>query len=357
MTDGAAADASGGTSGLAPDQRSPLITVLGEALIDLVPGAGPGDYHARPGGSPFNVAIGLARLGHRTALMARLADNAFGRLLRAHAAAEDIDLGSAPSAGEPTTLAVVSLSDGAQADYDFYIEGTADWQWTEAEASRIPADTAVFHVGSLASWTEPGYGHIFNAAADLHVRGDALISYDPNIRPALLEHPIRARALVERYVCIAHIVKASRDDVEWLYPDASLDYVSTHWLGLGALLVVITDGPRGAYVFREGAPPMHRPGHAVHVVDTIGAGDAFTSALLGGLVRRGLRTPDRLWAPAAGLLAAAVDEAVLVSAVTCERVGADPPFAAANPYADPGEPISRRDLRLGRERESVFEAG
>src|SRR5581483_8764841 len=108
---------------LVPAPGRPRLTVIGEALIDLVPGSGPGDYQARPGGSPFNVAIGLVRLDHRTTLMARLADNAFGRQLREHAAAEGVDLSNAPQATEPTTLAVVSLDAEGHAGYDFYLQG------------------------------------------------------------------------------------------------------------------------------------------------------------------------------------------------------------------------------------------
>jgi hypothetical protein len=100
------------------------VTVIGEALIDMVQFGAPGEYRARPGGSPFNVAVGLARLGHRTALMARLAENTFGRMLRAHAAAEGIDLTVSPHAAEPTTLALVSMDTEGRADYDFYFDGT-----------------------------------------------------------------------------------------------------------------------------------------------------------------------------------------------------------------------------------------
>jgi fructokinase len=122
------------------------ITVIGEAIIDLVPGDQPGTFHAVPGGSPYNVAIGLARLGHDVALMARLADTAFGRILRDHARAEGIDLHAAPRAAEPSTLAVVSLDASARASYDFYLDGTADWHWTAEETGRAPEGTAVLHL-------------------------------------------------------------------------------------------------------------------------------------------------------------------------------------------------------------------
>lgn len=306
----------------------PRLTVIGEALIDLVPSDAPGRFEARPGGSPFNVAVGLARLEHRVTLMARLADNPFGRLLREHATAERIDLSHAPAASEPTTLAVVGLDREGRATYDFYLEGTADWQWSADEIARVPDDTAVFHMGSLASWTAPGDGKVYDAAARLRRDGRALVSYDPNVRPALLRDPGRARALAERSVSAAHLVKASREDVEWLYEGEGLQEVSRRWLGLGALLVVITDGPDGAHLFRAGSGPAHRPGLRVQVADTIGAGDAFTAGLLGGLVLRGLHAPGQLRRCPPGLLAEAVDDAVLVSALTCERVGADPPTRA-----------------------------
>jgi fructokinase len=322
----------------------PVVTVIGEALIDLVQHGEPGDFRARPGGSPFNVAIGLARLGHRTALMARLADNAFGRLLREHAAAEGIDLAYAPRATEPTTLAIVSIDADARAHYDFYFEGTADWQWSASEMARMPEDTAVLHVGSVASWTSPGDEHIHAATSRLRQSGRILISYDPNIRPLLLGRPEHARPLIERYVGDAHIVKASREDIDWLYPAADIEHVSAHWIDLGALLVVITDGVHGAHMFRPGTAPIHHPGHRVSVIDTVGAGDAFTAGLLGALVRRGLHTPELVSQCPRELLAACLDDAILISALTCERVGADPPTALPRPHVPADAPLSVTDL-------------
>lgn len=305
----------------------PVVTVIGEALMDMAPYDGPGVYRARPGGSPFNVAVGLARLGHHTALMARLADNEFGRTLRRHAAAEGIDLSYAASAAEATTLAFVSLDADAQASYDLYFEGTADWQWTAEETARVPDDTAVLHVGSIASWTPPGDEQIYALTADLHKGARVLISYDPNIRPTLLGDPERARRLIERFAGVAHIVKASSEDVGWLYPGTGFEQVSTHWIDLGAFLVVITDGAHGAHLFRTGAAPMHRPGRPVTVVDTVGAGDAFTAGLLDALLRRELQSPDLIRHSPPEVLAAALDNAILISALTCERNGADPPTA------------------------------
>jgi fructokinase len=307
---------------------SPLVTVVGEALIDLLPGNDPRDYRAHAGGSPFNVAVALARLGARTALMARLADHGFGQILRDRAAAEGIELGAAARAAEPTTLAIVSLDGVGQASYDFYVEGTADWQWTDAELRKLPRDTEVLHFGSIASWTPPGSERIEQLVRDVRARNQTLVSYDPNVRPAVLESASRGRTLVERSVRQAHVVKAGCEDVEWLYPSHPLDEVCSHWQELGAALVVITDGARGALAYRDRRRPLRRPGRAIQLVDTIGAGDSFTAGLLSGLVRRGLHAPERLAAIPEAALTEVLDEAVLVSSMTCERPGADPPRLA-----------------------------
>jgi fructokinase len=304
------------------------VTVIGEALIDLVPANESGHYLAHPGGSPFNVAVALARLRQRTALMARLGDHGFGDLLRQRAMAEGIDLGAAPRATEQATLAVVSLNGTGQASYDFYVEGTADWQWTSAELRRLPSDCEVLHFGSIASWTPPGSKRIDVVVREARARRQVLISYDPNVRPALLASPSRARILVERSVGQSHLVKASRDDLEWLYPSQSLDEVCSYWQGLGAALVIVTDGARGALAYRAGARPLRRQGRAIHLVDTIGAGDAFTAGLLSGLIRRGFHAPDQLAAIPESALVDVIDEAVLISSITCERAGADPPRLA-----------------------------
>ena len=308
--------------------RDRKLTVIGEALIDLVPGDTPLAYRASPGGSPYNVAIGLARLGQDTALMARLAGNAFGRILRDRAEAEGLDLAAAPHAAEPATLAVVSLDAEGHASYDFYVDGTADWQWTAAETSRVPESTAVLHFGSIASWTAPGSASILDLAQRMRDRGDVLVSYDPNVRPGLMGGHEHGQRMVERGIQAAHVAKASAEDIGWLYPAQAAADVARLWHRLGVTLVVITDGENGATAFTPTGPPVHRPGRAVKVADTVGAGDSFTSGLLAALVRRGWHTPSSLAACTAPQLLSVLDDAITVSAITCERVGASPPTLA-----------------------------
>ncbi|HXO25552.1 MAG TPA: PfkB family carbohydrate kinase, partial [Streptosporangiaceae bacterium] len=216
------------------------VTVIGEAIVDLIPAGPARTFQAVPGGSPYNVAIGLARLGHRATLMARLADTAFGRILRDHARDEGIDLHAAPSAAEPATLAVVSLDAQARASYDFYLEGTADWQWTAEETGGAPARTAVLHFGSIASWTPPGDARILELAGQMRGRGDVLVTYDPNVRPGLLADPRHGREVAERAIGLAHLAKASSDDIAWLYPGVAPADVARRWLELGPTMVVIT---------------------------------------------------------------------------------------------------------------------
>lgn len=304
-----------------------MVYVIGEALIDLVmdpPGtdpAGPPVYLAHPGGSPYNVAVGLARLGQPTRLVARLSGDAFGRQLRGHAEANGVDLSCAVAATEQSTLAVVSLDADRNAGYDFYRDGTADWQWSDAELDRIPADAAWLHTGSLASWTEPGAGVIADLLRRRRQQGPVVVSYDPNIRPALLPDHGLALARVEAMVGLADVVKASAEDLAWLYPGRDAEEVLRHWRELGAAVVVMTDGGRGAR-FIAGEEVATVPARPVAVVDTVGAGDAFMAGLINALVTAGFEPGPDLD------IAAAVDEAILVAALTCARAGANPPTAA-----------------------------
>ena len=323
---------------------SPAITVIGEALVDLVPEEPPGIYRAHPGGSPFNVAVALARLRNDTSLMARLGDHGLGRTLREAAAAEGIDLDAAPDATEPATLAVVSLDGDGYASYEFYLEGTADWHWSVAELGRLRADAEVLHFGSIAAWTAPGGERIDAFVRDVRATRKLLVSYDPNVRPSVIGARGPARALVERSVRSAHIVKASRQDLEWLYPGRAIGETATQWTELGSRLVVVTDGARGATAHRPGSEPLHCPGREVSLVDTIGAGDAFTAGMLSGLVRRSLHGHAAVGELPAAVLADILQEAVLISSLTCERAGADPPRLAAAAAGADVRPLTVGDL-------------
>jgi fructokinase len=303
-----------------------VITVIGEAIIDLVHTGGK-SFEAHPGGSPLNVAVGLARLDRPTAMMARLSGDAFGRILRNHAESNRVDLSSAVDAPETATLAVVTLDEAGRATYDFYWDGTADWQWTDTELAALPADTGILHTGSLAAWTQPGADQI--AALVEEIRGSVLISYDPNMRPKLLGTPEKVRSLAERSVAAAHVVKASDEDVQWLYPDESIEDVVRRWLTAGPDVVVITRGADGASAFTKTGLAISRPGIAIQMVDTVGAGDAFTAGMLDAVAARGLGSPVAIAGITERQLTEILDHAILAAAITCERPGADPPTRSA----------------------------
>jgi fructokinase len=134
-----------------------VVAVAGEALVDFVPAGGPGVFRAAPGGSPANVAVGLARLRVPTRLLARIADDLLGHRLRAHLDANGVDLSFAVRAAEPTSLAIVAVGRDGVVEYDFRVEGTADWQWRDHElAGALDGGVVALHAGSLALTMPPG---------------------------------------------------------------------------------------------------------------------------------------------------------------------------------------------------------
>jgi fructokinase len=306
-----------------------VITVAGEALMDLVDEGG-GRYRAHPGGSPANVAVGLARLGVPCSLLARVSTDALGGQLVSYLAGNGVCMRDVVRAAEPTTLALASLDRAGQAAYSFYVQGTADWQWRREELpAALAPDVTALHAGSLALALAPGARAVEDLLAAERARGRVTISIDPNIRPPLAAGQAAEVARVERQIRLAHIVKASEEDTSWLYPGLGCESVARAWQRLGPDLVVITMGARGAYALGPDGAEVLRPARPVLVADTVGAGDAFCAALLDALSRAGLlggaAAISRI---GARQVAEVVDWAVLVAALTCERPGADPPTRA-----------------------------
>lgn len=304
-----------------------MITVIGEALVDLV-GEG-GTFQARPGGSPFNVAVGLARLDVPSALLARLSGDTFGGRLRQHLADNNVSTRYAVTATEPTTLAFALLDEHGTASYEFYVTGTADWQWSARELpDPLPAEVTAVHTGSLALALEPGASVLEEFLAREHKRGAVTISIDPNVRPRLSPDRAATRERVETQLTRTHLVKVSAEDLAWLYPGEAVDDVVRRWCTRGPALVVVTLGPDGAFAVGPEQARVDVGAPVVPVVDTVGAGDAFTSALLAGLhdhdLLAGLRRP-RPQVISERLLHDLLTRASTAAALTCTRPGADPP--------------------------------
>jgi fructokinase len=304
-----------------------MLTALGEAIIDLV-AEGDRRFIAHPGGSPLNVAVGLGRLGQPVSLAARLSGDPFGQLFRAHLADSGVDPRHIVDASEPSTLSVATLDAEGVARYDFWTGGTADWQWTGAELAAVVDDEPdALHTGSLALELQPGANAIADLLARVGSAGRTTISYDPNVRMARLGPVEAGRAAVERVVGLAHLVKVSAEDLAWLYPGEEPVVAATRWAAAGPELVVVTLGPDGAVALGPDRRPVHRDAPQIELVDTLGAGDAFSAGLLAALAERGALGRGR--AGLAGVdLPAVLDRACLVAAMTCARPGADPPTLA-----------------------------
>ncbi|MGH8860412.1 MAG: carbohydrate kinase family protein [Jatrophihabitantaceae bacterium] len=305
-----------------------MFTVVGEALVDLVQSReNPADFRAHAGGSPYNVAITLARLGQPVSLVARSGHDAFGRMLEARARDSGVSFDRWQTVDEPTSLAVATVDASGAATYDFYLDGTAGLGWGDSLVALVPLG-GVLHLGSLASWRPPSSAALRALQRRAYDSGSTLVSYDPNVRPALIADTDAARTSVERCISAAHLVKASDEDVTYLYPDLPLDEVAAKWRTLGAAVVVVTLGSDGAVAFGPDGEVVYQRGETITVADTVGAGDSFAGGLLAALGDLGVHDPSALHGAGSDQLGVALRQAVTVSAMTCERRGADPPTRA-----------------------------
>jgi fructokinase len=304
-----------------------VIAVIGEALIDLV--ADPsGSLAARPGGGPYNTARTIGRLDVPVTFAGRLADDSFGRLLQDGLAESGVIAGISRLSAAPTTLAVAGIGPGGSAEYRFYLDGTsaADLEYQELLAALPPGLTAV-HVGTLGLVLEPIATSIsWLAVAGLPV--GALLMVDPNCRPAAVSGRATYLIRLTRLVGRVDILKASVEDLAYISPGQPAEEAARGLLSAGARLVLVTDGPRPARAFLASGEVLAAATPEVDVADTIGAGDAFGGAFLAWWTRNGLGRSD-LAGPS--LVHQALAFAAEVAALTCTRIGADPPRAAELP--------------------------
>lgn len=319
--------------------RRPL-AVLGECVADafVAPdptgAAGPGlRLDVLPGGGPANTAVALARLGTPTHLLARLSGDVFGGLFRRRLAESGVRTDLCPDAAEPSTLAVAGLGPDGAAEYSFHAENTADWQWTRRELAPVTAlRPACLHTGSLALVREPGAAAVEDLLAGL--RPSTTISLDPNVRP-LLVAPSLYRARLSRWCALADLLRLSEDDLAHLHPGLAPEAACDRWHRAGVPLVVVTLGGAGALVSYDGVR-RRVPAPPVEVVDTVGAGDAFTAGLLHRLHTAGV-LGGRLDGLALPTLHEAVAFGTRVAAATCAVRGANPPVLAEVAEAEVAE--------------------
>lgn len=299
-----------------------MYLICGEALLDVFVGGDDGSgmrMVARPGGSPFNVSLGLARLGRSVAFLGGLSGDPFGRRLAKLLAAEGVCLDYVINKPRPTTLSLVDRGEWGLPSYTFYGDAGADRMIEPTDLPALPDDIDLLHFGSYTTVTEPVASSLLGWAR--RERGHRMISLDPNVRPTVEPNMLRWRSALDAWLPLLDIVKASDEDFKLLYPDLGEAEVARRLVDGGASLVVVTKGAAGALVVtREHVVEV--PGRRVQVVDTVGAGDSFQATLLDAVPDRG--SLQRL-VGCREALAGAMHRAVLASSMTCTRPGADPP--------------------------------
>ena len=313
--------------------------VIGEALIDLIESkADSGSYQAVVGGANANVAIALARAGTPQQLLARISSDSFGQKIRTRLETNGVGLDYAIEASEATSLAIASIGATGGAKYSFYVEGTADWNFTKEELPTAKAlselGAKALQFGCLTMALGPGNKVIEAWASEFFKAGSLTLSHDINVRPALGFEASVERDRVERINSISHIVKASDDDINWLYqlaPGTSVDEIVWNWIGNTNQIVFVTRGPDGVSIYRKNAVRIDVPSRTVKVQDTVGSGDTFCAHMLSGLLAidaLGAAPDQKLAAVTGDQLIKITTVAAIAASIACERVGAEPPTKA-----------------------------
>ena len=299
--------------------------VVGEALIDIVEHQGQA-LGEHVGGSPLNVAVGLALLGRRVEFLTWIGGDRRGQRIADYLHDSGVHLAAGSTGASRTATAVAELDENGSATYTFDI----DWQ---ISPSAAPEEPLVLHTGSIAAALEPGSSGV-DELIDKH-KTTATITFDPNIRSAFFENAEQALSRVEAVVARSDVVKASDEDMRLLAPDSSPEQLAARWLTLGPAIVAVTFGADGSYaVCADGEQRISA--YPAEVVDTVGAGDSFMTGLIDALWDAGLLGANRreqLRAIRAYALRRVLQIAALSSALTVARPGAALPDRATRDRA------------------------
>ena len=296
------------------------VLCIGEALIDVVIREGSTAVE-HVGGSLLNVAAGVATLGHPSHICAWWGKDERGDRLAKWATDSGVSIVPGTDSAEQTAVAYAMLDEDGRATYEFELE------WVVPPLGDLTRFSHL-HTGSIAATLEPGGTQVVDTVR--RIKDHATISYDPNIRPALMVEPGAVVGRVEEIVALADVVKASDEDVNWLYPDEPVEDVMRRWIAAGPSMVVLTRGPWGAYALLAGNRDMlHLDQMSVTVGDTVGAGDSFMAGLVSGLLEAGflgsLEARDRLRQAGWSDVQPALHKAVVTSGLTVSRNGAYAP--------------------------------
>jgi fructokinase len=304
-----------------------MILCCGEALIDFVPRPGLGAYQPCPGGSVYNVAVGLGRLEVPVSFYCKVSTDFFGEMLVEYLEDNNVATDYCPRTSRPTTLAFVSLpnTDKSEPQFAFYANGSADRSLRVDELlHRLPEKIKGLHFGSISLAMEPGA----TALETLMMResSDRVISLDPNVRPNLIPKRSAYRQRFEQWVSSVDILKLSHTDMCWIYPDTEFQECLECWFNLGARVVFLTKGRNGAEGYSSSGFSASVKTPLVEVADTIGAGDAFLAAILAFLYEGKLMEKTTLGQLSTKQLSDCLAYANRAAAINCSRVGASPAY-------------------------------
>ncbi len=306
-----------------------MYVVCGEALFDFFTHAAGArsselEYKAIAGGSPFNVAVGLRRLGVDSALFGGLSSDFLGERLRRVLKEEGVRGDFLIASDTPTTMAMVALDANGHPHYSFRGEGCADRALRSEHLPVLGNDVRGLHLGSFSLVVQP----IGDTLLELARReaGKRLISLDPNVRLNPQPDVALWRERVEELATLADLIKVSDEDLGLLYPETAPEQIIERWLGGRCQLVVMTRGSKGATAFSRKHGVVEVPPRSVQVRDTVGAGDTFQAALLAWLTRAELDSPEGIARLSREQLDSLLNYAVAAAALTCSRTGPDLPF-------------------------------
>jgi fructokinase len=291
------------------------VWVCGEVLIDLIPDGT--ERKAVVGGGPANTAKALAKLGINTQFIDGISTDKYGQMALKQLHKDGVLLDFVKFSDKPTCLAIVTLNQAGRASYEFVIDGTATFDFSDSWLPDLIANKpSLLHIGTLVTAIEPAASVLFEWAEK--VAKVSPVVFDPNIRPAVMSDRAEYVKQVERWVSISSAVKVSDDDIYWLYPGVELDKVVNNWLNLGPELVVVSFGDKGLTGYRKNEK-VTVDAKKVVVADTVGAGDTVGAILVEAIIEDGL---DNL----TGIrLSAMLDRAAKAAAITVSRTGALPP--------------------------------
>jgi fructokinase len=295
---------------------------MGEALIDIIVDP-EGEVTSVVGGAPLNTARTIARLGEQASFLGGVSTDAFGQRILRMLTADGVTLGLGHQVPEPSTLAIAQIDTSGAASYRFLLEGTSAAAVTaDMAVACVGTDVSVIHVGTLGLVLEPlaSASAVVVAAA----RDDQIVMVDPNCRPSVMTSSEVFDRTLASVLTRADVIKVSGDDLAFMFPGERPATAAEQIHMRTGATVLFTDAADSVRVMCAGGTDVLAV-PAVPVVDTVGAGDSFSGGFLVHWVRNGWTRAELV---DLDKVSAAASFGIRVAGITCQRAGAEPPFAS-----------------------------